>query len=37
MGGLCEGRFIGSERGVENEARDRREWRRLVDTVVKRD
>ena len=35
MGGLHEERFSGSGRGMR--ARDRGEWRRLVETVIKRD
>ena len=36
MGGLCEERFDGIGRGVENE-REMGEWRRVVETAVKWD
>ena len=36
MGGLREDIFGGSERGVENEREEQVEWRRLVETAVKR-
>ena len=35
--GLCEERFSGSGRGMENEGKGWWEWRRLVETAVKQD
>ena len=37
MGGLREERFGGSGKGVDNKNKGQVEWRRVVETAMKRD